>query len=135
MRTTMTAYPFTLLILLLLVVLQVWMMGRVAQQRSRSGIKAPAMTGDPALERAIRVHMNTLEQLGLFLPALLVCAVYMGDLPSAAVGLVWLIGRVWYAIGYQQAAAKREWGFGVTFLALAAAWLLGAYGLVMAMLK
>ena len=132
---TMTAYPFTLLILLLLVVLQVWMMGRVAQQRSRSGIKAPAMTGDPALERAIRVHMNTLEQLGLFLPALLVCAVYMGDLPSAAVGLVWLIGRVWYAIGYQQAAAKREWGFGVTFLALAAAWLLGAYGLVMAMLK
>ena len=135
MRTTMTAYPFTLLILLLLVVLQVWMMGRVAQQRGRSGIKAPAMTGDPALERAIRVHMNTLEQLGLFLPALLVCAVYMGDLPSAAVGLVWLIGRVWYAIGYQQAAAKREWGFGVTFLALAAAWLLGAYGLVMAMIK
>ena len=132
---TMTAYPFTLLILLLLVVLQVWMMGRVAQQRSRSGIKAPAMTGDPALERAIRVHMNTLEQLGLFLPALLVCAVYMGDLPSAAVGLVWLIGRVWYAIGYQQAAAKREWGFGVTFLALAAAWLLGAYGLVMAMIR
>lgn len=131
----MTAYPFTLLILLLLVVLQVWMMGRVAQQRGRSGIKAPAMTGDPALERAIRVHLNTLEQLGLFLPALLVCAVYMGDLPSAAVGLVWLIGRVWYAIGYQQAAAKREWGFGVTFLALAAAWLLGAYGLVMAMIK
>lgn len=131
----MSAYPFTLLIMLLIVVLQVWMMGRVARQRGRSGIKAPSMTGDPALERAIRVHLNTLEQLGQFLPALLVCAAYMGDLPSAAVGLLWLVGRVWYAIGYQQAAAKRSLGFLATFVALALAWLLGAYGLVMAMIK
>ena len=131
----MSAYPLTLLNLLLIVVLQGWIIFRVARQRGLSGINPPAMTGDPALERAIRVHMNTLEQLGLFLPALLVCAAYMGDLPSAAVGLVWLVGRVWYAIGYQQAAEKREWGFGVTFLALAAAWLLGAYGLAMDLIK
>lgn len=131
----MAAYPFTLLILLLIVVLQVWMMGRVARQRGRSGINAPTMTGDAELERAIRVHMNTLEQLGQFLPALLVCAVYMGDLPSAGVGLLWLVGRVWYALGYQQAAAKRSMGFLATFVALAAAWLLGAWGLLMAMIK
>ena len=72
----MTAYPLTLLVLLLIVLLQLWMMMRVAQWRGRSGIKAPAMTGDPALERAIRVHMNTIEQLAMFLPALLVCAAY-----------------------------------------------------------
>jgi len=34
----MTAYPFTLLILLLIVVLQVWMMGRVARQRGRARV-------------------------------------------------------------------------------------------------
>jgi uncharacterized membrane protein YecN with MAPEG domain len=123
----MSNYPLTLLILLLITAVQMWMMFRVAQWRSRSGIKAPAMTGDPALERAIRVHMNTLEQLGMFLPALLVCAAYWGDLPTAIVGLVWVIGRVWYAVGYQQAAAKREMGFGVTALALVAAWGLGAW--------
>lgn len=130
----MTAYPLTLLILLLIVVLQVWMMARVAMWRSRSGVNAPAMTGDPALERAIRVHLNTVEQLGMFLPALLVCAVYWGDLISAIVGMVWLAGRIWYAIGYQQAAAKREMGFGVTALALIAAWGLGAWGVLMALI-
>lgn len=131
----MSAYPFTLLILLLIVVLQVWMMGRVARQRGRSGINAPTMTGDAELERAIRVHMNTIEQLGQFLPALLVCAAYMGDMTSAGFGLLWLLGRVWYALGYQQAAAKRSNGFLLTFGALALAWLFGAYGLVMAMIK
>jgi uncharacterized membrane protein YecN with MAPEG domain len=126
----MTAYPLTLLVLLLISAVQMWMIFRVAQWRSRSGVKAPAMTGDPALERAIRVHMNTLEQLGMFLPALLVCAVFWGDLLTAIVGGVWVIGRIWYAIGYQQAAAKREMGFGVTALALLAAWGLGAWGLL-----
>lgn len=127
----MSAYPLTLSILLLITAVQIWMMFRVAQWRGRSGIKAPAMSGDPSLERAIRVHMNTLEQLGMFLPALLVCAAYFGDPLTAAVGLVWVIGRIAYAIGYQKAAAKREWGFGITALALAAAWVLGAYGLAM----
>jgi glutathione S-transferase len=131
----MSAYPLSLLILLLMSAVQMWMMFRVAQWRSRSGIKAPAMSGDPALERAIRVHMNTLEQLGMFLPALLVCAAYWGDPASAIIGLVWVIGRVWYAIGYQQAAAKREMGFAVTALALVAAWGLGAWGLLMVALN
>jgi uncharacterized membrane protein YecN with MAPEG domain len=126
----MSAYPLTLSILLLITAVQMWMMFRVAQWRSRSGIKAPAMTGDPSLERAIRVHMNTLEQLGMFLPALAVCAAYWGDLPTALVGLTWVVGRIWYAVGYQQAAAKREMGFGVTALALVAAWVLGAWGLL-----
>lgn len=127
----MSAYPLTLLVLLLIVVLQIWLMFRVAQWRGRSGIKAPAMTGDAALERAIRVHMNTLEQLGMFLPALAVCAAYSSDRVTAVIGLAWVIGRVWYAIGYQQAAAKREKGFGVTMLALAAALVMGGYGLLM----
>ena len=130
----MNAYPMTALVILLMSVLQMWMAMRVGNRRRSSGVKAPAMTGDPDLERAIRVHANTVEQLAMFLPALLVCAGFMGDLVAAAIGLVWVIGRIWYAIGYQQAANKREWGFLVTFLALAAALLVGGYGVVMALL-
>ena len=122
----MTAYPLTLLVLLLIVLLQLWMMMRVAQWRGRSGIKAPAMTGDPALEGAIRVHMNTVEQLAMFLPALLVCA---------SIAALWLVGRVIYAIGYQQEAGKRSMGFLVTFLALVAAMLAGGWGLLQAVLR
>lgn len=127
----MSAYPLTSIVLLLIVVLQMWMAMTVGRCRSSSGVKAPAMTGDPALERAIRVHGNTLEQLGMFLPALLVCAAFNGDTIASAIALVWLIGRVWYAIGYQQAANRREWGFVVTFLALVAALLMAGYGVLM----
>jgi len=129
----MNAYPLTAVMLLLICVLQIWIMGRVALQRRKSGINAPTMTGDPGLERAVRVHMNTLEQLALFFPALAVCAAFSGDLLTAAIALLWVIGRVWYAIGYQQAAAKREMGFVVTFIALAGALIVGAYGVLMAL--
>lgn len=130
----MNAYPMTAIVLLLMSILQMWMAMKVGSWRQRSGVKAPAMTGSPELERAIRVHGNTVEQLAIFLPALLVCAAFTGDWVAAAIGLVWVIGRVWYAIGYQQAANKREWGFLVTFLALAAALLAGGYGVVMVLL-
>lgn len=131
----MTAYPLTAIVLLLIVALQIWLMFRVARQRGVSGIKAPAMTGDAGLERAVRVHMNTVEQLAIFLPALAVCGAYSGDRMTAAIGLAWVVGRIWYAIGYQQAADKRSNGFLVTFLALAAAALVGAYGVLMALLR
>ena len=39
--------------------------------RVRYGIAAPATTGDPTFERYFRVQQNTMEQLILFLPAIL----------------------------------------------------------------
>jgi len=42
----------------------------VARIRRQSGIPLPAMTGDAALERALRAHANTLEWMPIFLPAL-----------------------------------------------------------------
>lgn len=130
----MSAFPMTAVVILLMSVLQIWMGMGVGNRRRSSGVKAPAMTGDPDLARAIRVHGNTVEQLAMFLPALLVCAAFVGDYWAAAIGSVWLIGRVWYAIGYQQAANKREWGFLVTVLALVAALLVGGYGVLMALI-
>ena len=38
-----------------------------------SGIDAPAMTGHPEFERAVRAHANTLEWLPIFLPSLWLC--------------------------------------------------------------
>lgn len=126
----MSAYPWTMLVLLLISVLQLWLMARVGKWRGRSGIAPPAMTGDPAMERAIRVHENTLEQLGMFLPALVVSAAYSGDLCAASIGALWLVGRVMYAIGYQREVGKRSMGFLVTFLALLAALGAGGWGLL-----
>jgi uncharacterized membrane protein YecN with MAPEG domain len=87
------------------------------------------MTGDPLLERTIRVQANTLEWLPVFLPALWLFAISWDDKIAAGLGVVWILGRIWYAIGYSAEASKRGPGFGIQFLATAAL-LLGALGRV-----
>lgn len=116
--------------LILLVLLKLWIMFRVGVERGRSGIGAPAMTGDPALERAIRVQMNTLEQVAMLLPAYVLASIYWSVLWAAVLGLVWIAGRTWYAIGYWQEPKKRSMGFMVAFLANMALLIGGTIGWV-----
>ena len=44
----------------------------VGVARDKYGVRAPAISGNDAFERAFRVQMNTLEQLAGFLPALFI---------------------------------------------------------------
>lgn len=105
----------------------------VAAARQKSGVLAPATTGDVRLERAFRVHYNTLEWLPLFLGALWIFAIYWNDRVAAALGAVWIVGRIVYARGYMADPAKRGPGFGLQALA-ALALLLGATGRVIYLL-
>jgi uncharacterized membrane protein YecN with MAPEG domain len=100
---------------------------QVARARGKSGIEAPAMTGDPMLERANRVHVNMLEWLPLFLAALWLFAIYWNELVAAGLGLVWILGRLIYAAGYMADPKKRSTGFLIQFLATAIL-LFGALG-------
>ena len=49
----------------------------VGMQRVKHKVDAPATTGDPIYERYHRVHYNTMEQLILFVPAILMFSVYV----------------------------------------------------------
>lgn len=104
-----------------------WMGLRVGQARAKSGVAAPAMTGDPILERHIRVHYNTLEWLPIFLAAMWLFAIYWNDLIAAGLGVVWIVGRILYAVGYVADPKKREAGFLIQ-LAATAILLFGAAG-------
>ena len=117
----------TAIVTLLALLAYVWMGVRVGAARRTSGIDAPAMSGDPMLERYLRVQGNTLEWLPIFLGSLWLFAHYWGDLPAAVLGLVWIVGRVLYALGYSAAADKRELGFMVQLVATAVL-LFGALG-------
>jgi glutathione S-transferase len=86
---------------------------QVAKARAAFGIKAPAISGNPDFERVFRVQMNTLEWLPIFLPALWLFAIYISDVIAAALGLVWIVGRILYMTGYSKAANKRGLGFGI----------------------
>lgn len=95
----------------------------VALAHGKYKIYAPTMTGEPGLERSVRVQMNTLEQLVAFLPAMWIYAWYGNPRWAAIACGVWIVGRIIYAIGYWQDAKKRTLGFGITLLALAAVWI------------
>jgi glutathione S-transferase len=103
---------------------------RVARARAAFGIKAPAISGHPDFERIFRVQMNTLEWLPIFLPSLWLFAIYIGDTIAAAIGLVWIAGRIAYLIGYSNAANKRGRGYGIQAGAAIVLWL-GAAGAIL----
>jgi len=70
-----------------------------AKARARYGITAPATTGDPTFERYFRVQQNTVEQLIIFLPAILLFGTYVNQPIGAGLGLVFILGRGLYARG------------------------------------
>jgi glutathione S-transferase len=125
----MQPHAWVAIVTLVALLVYVWMGARVAGARKTSGIDAPAMTGDPALERHIRVQANTLEWLPIFLPSLWLFAIYWNDLFAAAAGVVWILGRIIYALSYAADPKKRGLGFAIqaftTFVLL-----LGALGRV-----
>ena len=102
---------------------------QVSKARVAFGIKVPAISGNPDFERVFRVQMNTLEWMPIFLPSIWLFAVYISDPIAAAVGLIWIAGRILYMTGYSQAAAKRGRGFGIQAAAAIFLWL-GALGAI-----
>lgn len=90
---------------------------QVGKARGTYGVAAPAMTGHIEFDKRNRVHMNTLEQMVLFLPLMWLSTPVLGDCYAAIAGLVWSIGRVVYARGYYAEASKRGTGFMIGLLA------------------
>lgn len=85
----------------------------VSRYRVTQGIVAPATSGDPRFERAFRAHANTLEWSPIFLPAMWIFAAYCSATWAAALGAVWVVGRVAYFIGYVANPEKRLAGMSI----------------------
>src|SRR5437899_6218943 len=60
----------------------------VARARARFGVAAPAATGHEVFERYFRVQMNTLEQLLVFVPSIVLFAGRVTAYAAAALGAV-----------------------------------------------
>jgi glutathione S-transferase len=116
-------FPALVTALALLVYAGVFMV--TARARARYGIQAPAVTGAPEFERAFRIQQNTLEQLIWFLPALWLFAFYVSPGWAGILGLVWIGGRIHYALSYYRDPEARGPGFIIGF-ASAAVLLVGA---------
>jgi glutathione S-transferase len=88
----------------------------VGRARVKCGIDAPATTGHPVFERYFRVQQNTIEQLVVFIPAMWLFGAYVSPLWAAALGTVFIVGRLVYLRGYVADPKKRGAGFGLSLL-------------------
>jgi uncharacterized membrane protein YecN with MAPEG domain len=100
---------------IVLALLEYMVMGAlVGFARAKYKIAAPALTGHPDFERTNRVHVNTLENLIIFIPSVWIFGTYLSELWAAILGFLFVAARAIYAIGYLQAAEKRGIGAGMT---------------------
>lgn len=121
--------PYVTIITVLALLQFFWFGLAVGRARAKYNVPAPAMSGNEVFERHFRVHMNTLEQLVMFLPALWIFAHSVNPMWAAGLGAVYLVGRFIYAASYVRDPKSRGIGFGLTFLPIA---VMLVWGLVVA---
>lgn len=109
---------------------------RVGILRGKHSIKAPATSGHPEFDRAFRVQLNTLEQMGILLPFLWVAALYPIQPVWIAplIGVIWLVGRVVYLRRYTADPETRAMPAGIGGLSSLAMFLVAASGVLRAWL-
>ncbi len=119
----------------MLAVLQFFFFGfMTGVARGKSGLKAPAVSGDEHFERMYRVQANTLEQLIAFLPALFIAAKYWSPALIAAIGLVYIVGRFIYWRAYISNPRKRRLGFMLSMLPTLVLMLMAIAGIILQLL-
>jgi glutathione S-transferase len=112
-----------------------WFAFEVGKARQAHNIPAPAMSGDAEFERVVRVHQNTVEQLGIFLPGLWMFAYFVNPYGAAAVGVVYLVARMIYRSSYRIDPKSRGTGFGLTALSMMVLVLGGMGGAIWRMIQ
>ncbi len=128
----MITMKFTALVTIAAVVYTFLLSGSVGMARTKTGINAPAMAGAPDFDKAFRIHMNTVEQLVLFVPVLWLAVTVVGDLWAAGIGAVWIVGRLIYAAGYRKDVDKRGPGMLMTLASTAVLTVVALWGVVQA---
>ena len=122
-------FHYTALVTCLAILFYFFTSIQVSKARVAFDIKVPATSGNLDFERVFRVQMNTLEWMPIFLPSLWLFAIYISDAIAAAIGVIWIAGRILYMVGYRQAVEKRSPGFAVQAIAVIILWF-GALGAI-----
>ena len=110
-------YPLTSLGVLLAVAVYAYATVLVGQARKAHGVQVPETTGPDGFIRAFRAHQNSVEQMVVFLPLVVITSALYGDLAGGAYALLFAVGRFLFVRGYNIAAEKRVTGFLMAMIA------------------
>ena len=124
-------YP--LLIILLAMLQYLAFSFRTGTSRPKYGVLPPKMTGNETWERISRVHQNTLEQIVVFIPALLLFSYYVSPRWALLPGVAYLVARQVYSHQYINNPPKRL--FPPTFLVNVILVLGGIIGIIISLVK
>ncbi len=108
--------PYVAIVTVLALLQFFWFGWQVGVARTKYNIAAPAVSGNETFERVFRVHMNTLEQLIVFLPALWIFASFISPIWASVLGVIFIIGRAVYARSYVKDPKGRSPGFAMSAL-------------------
>lgn len=106
----------------------------VGKARIKFDVPAPHTSGHPIFERYLRVQQNTLEILVIFIPAIVLFGYWVRPDIGAAIGAVYLVGRMVYLRAYIAEPGSRSLGFGLSILPTLILLLGGAIGVIYSLL-
>lgn len=90
---------------------------QVGGARQKHGISAPNSSGSDEFDRHNRIHLNTMEQLIVLLPAMWMFGYFVHPQWAAGIGLVFIFSRLMYRRAYLKDPKSRGRAFGIGFVA------------------
>ena len=107
---------YTLLIIMIALAQFLFFTARVGLNRGKLGVNAPHTSGNETWERMYRVQQNTMEQLVIFVPSMLVFSTYTSGRWVLIPGVLFLVGRQLYSYEYITDPATRTPGMALSLL-------------------
>jgi uncharacterized MAPEG superfamily protein len=102
----MDEYPWSMLITISLLTVNMWLASKVSHARlTASGVSnphSPEIYNQSGFMRVFRNHANFHEHLMVFLPIFWIFAFCYSDVLAAAIGLLFLTGRIMYLKNYPE---------------------------------
>jgi len=106
---------YSIAIILIALLQYIFFTGRTGFSRGKYDVQAPKTVGDETWERLFRIQQNTMEQLVIFIPGMIIFSMYVSKTWVLLPGVLFLIGRQIYSHLYFTNSEKRGPGMVLTF--------------------
>jgi len=107
---------YAALIILIALVQYLFFTGQVGLMRGKLGVRAPQTSGHETWERLFRVQQNTMEQLVIFIPAMIAFSLYASARWALLPGVLFVVGRQIYRYEYVKDPGSRTPGMALSLL-------------------